>query len=676
MQVKGKGAMQTYWLLLKTSSQSHASTTDGSEVAFSLKEKMKKPSRAVGQKRREIWAGTDLEGVLGVTEIDEDIQRLVNWNVDVLLLLLKRVVTARIVNGVENKKISGDIEKQFSSNKLVLDDFQLVINMPEFDAEVASRTYNEDVELVPEVRKELHDYIIAIASGYRRNSFHNFEHASHVILSANKLLKRVMAADDCKPLDNALTCRELYNHTYGIGTDPLTQFAVVFSALVHDVGHEGVPNGVLGKMHPLLAEKYSGKAIAEQRSVDIAWDLLALPQFSHLRSSIYQSKTEYKRFRSLVVNGVMATDIFDKDLKELRDTRWETAFQTTERDSQVLKESMDRKATIVIEHIIQASDVAHTMQHFFIYSKWNERLFKEMYFGYLSGRLEKNPTEGWYEGEIWFFNNYVSTNQAEKSCCCLDLSKDPAVSFGAALIFPNSCGYFVLLDFSLYQVIPLARKLKECAVFGVSSDEYLNYALQNLKEWERKGRTLCDVMKKKANKEAREIGLLAGNVEIDEEEPEMDHPDIDLDSVEFGSLGDSSIDTSSGASMGSDFQDIPQEVRDSIENRIAEEVRMALEDSALPDPRVREVKDDGSRAFSVRSVKVPAGKIGIVIDTSDEGPVVHEVHVSSPVKGRIYPGDRITGVNGTSTHGMSQENLAILMASLKDKEREFQIESL
>ena len=220
-----------------------------------------------------------------------------------------------------------------------------------------------------------------------------------------------MAADDCKPLDNALTCRELHDHTYGIGTDPLTQFAVVFSALVHDVGHEGVPNSVLGKMHPLLSEKYSGKAIAEQRSVDIAWDLLLLPQFSHLRSSIYQTKNDYARFRSLVVNGVMATDIFDKDLKALRDTRWDTAFHTTEQESPVLKESMDRKATIVIEHIIQASDVAHTMQHFFIYSKWNERLFKEMYFGFLSGRLEKNPTEKWYDGEIWFFNNYVSVSR-------------------------------------------------------------------------------------------------------------------------------------------------------------------------------------------------------------------------------------------------------------------------
>lgn len=36
-------------------------------------------------------------------------------------------------------------------------------------------------------------------------------------------------------------------------------------------------------------------------------------------------------------------------------------------------------------------------------------------------------------------------------------------------------------------MIPLAKKLKDCGVFGVSSDEYLKYAENNRKEWEAKG---------------------------------------------------------------------------------------------------------------------------------------------------------------------------------------------
>jgi hypothetical protein len=37
-------------------------------------------------------------------------------------------------------------------------------------------------------------------------------------------------------------------------------------------------------------------------------------------------------------------------------------------------------------------------------------------------------------------------------------------------------------------VIPLTKKLKDCGVFGVSSDEYLNYAMHNREEWEAKGK--------------------------------------------------------------------------------------------------------------------------------------------------------------------------------------------
>jgi hypothetical protein len=69
--------------------------------------------------------------------------------------------------------------------------------------------------------------------------------------------------------------------------------------------------------------------------------------------------------------------------------------------------STNRKATIVIEHVIQALDVAHTMQHWNIYKKLNERLFLEMHLAHKKGRAPTDPSEGWYKGELWFFDNYV-----------------------------------------------------------------------------------------------------------------------------------------------------------------------------------------------------------------------------------------------------------------------------
>jgi hypothetical protein len=104
---------------------------------------------------------------------------------------------------------------------------------------------------------------------------------------------------------------------------------------------------------------------------------------------------------------------------------------------------MSYRVSTVLEHLIQASDVAHTMQHWHIYIKWNSRLFTEMYCAFKEGRMEKNPADFWYEGERGFFDFYI---------------------------------------------IPLAQKFKVSSLFGVSGAEYLDYAKKNRLDWENRGK--------------------------------------------------------------------------------------------------------------------------------------------------------------------------------------------
>ena len=192
---------------------------------------------------------------------------------------------------------------------------------------------------------------------------------------------------------------DLHDHTYGITLDPLTQFAVVVSALVHDVDHVGIPNFLLVNENQKLGRIYMNKSVAEQNSVAIAWTTLMEPRFNDLRHCLYTDIGELNRFRQLVVNTVFATDIFDNELQALRKNRWEKAFKSkTVEDG---KDGANRKATIVIAHLIQASDVAHTMQHWHIYQKWNERPFAEMTAAFQTGRSKNDPAPGWYqEGEL------------------------------------------------------------------------------------------------------------------------------------------------------------------------------------------------------------------------------------------------------------------------------------
>jgi hypothetical protein len=295
---------------------------------------------------------------------------------------------------------------------------------------------------------QLRDFVLTIASMYRDNPFHNFEHATHVALSVGMFLSKIVATEDKISDEDSATdydemvASTLHDQTYGITSDPLTQLACIFSALVHDVDHTGVPNTLLEKEDEVLSAAYGNKSIAEQNSFDIAWCLLMAPKYSGLRGAIYSDANEMERFRQLVVNSVMATDIMDKQANGFRRARWDRAFKEEDTGLYAGMDSMNRKATIVIEHIIQGSDIAHTMQHWRVYIKWNERLFDEMYAAYKEGRSDKNPYENWYKGEIGFFDFYI---------------------------------------------IPLAQKLKTCGVFGDLSDQYLNAAKNNRQKWEENG---------------------------------------------------------------------------------------------------------------------------------------------------------------------------------------------
>lgn len=236
--------------------------------------------------------------------------------------------------------------------------------------------------------------------------------------------------------------------------DPLTQFAVIFSALIHDVDHAGVSNSALAGENPALGSFYKHKSIAEQNSVDLAWHILMGEDFTELRWAIYATEDEFRRFRQIVVNTVLATDLIDKDLKKQRSGRWNKAFQATSAEMIVNgRESANRKATIAIEYLIQAADVAHTMQPWQVYRKWNERLFREMYTANKDGRTRSNPTTFWYQGELGFFD---------------------------------------------FCVIPLARKLKESGLLGESdSEEYLRSAWKNRQLWEKEGVAVVAEMQKK-----------------------------------------------------------------------------------------------------------------------------------------------------------------------------------
>jgi C-terminal processing protease CtpA/Prc len=215
-----------------------------------------------------------------------------------------------------------------------------------------------------------------------------------------------------------------------------------------------------------------------------------------------------------------------------------------------------------------------------------------MYFGYLQGRSEKDPSTSWYEGELWFFDFYV---------------------------------------------IPLARKLKECGVFGVSSEEYLDYAVRNRTEWARKGKEVAKTMLEGAMKEAHKKGLKRMD-SVDEDDEELSD------------------------SEGSVSKDAKPDV-------VAEPATDFAAAAATAGEAV-----EAASTKPAWIVQAPPGKLGIIIDTTVEGPVVHRLSVGSVMKLKLAPGDLITSIDGVKTLGLSADAISALMSSRAEHERSLTIQ--
>ena len=238
---KGKGRMTTFWLNQNTA---EVSSLNRSSLHNSRED----------------------------ASLHERLERCIDWNTELLVGLLKKVVAHRIaLRGPSAIKdaasASGHLKSKamnIGEGQLIVEEVANIIELPDFD-DRASGADPEAFVLPAKVVSQCRAYVAVVASMYRNNAFHNFEHATHVTMSVvrmgvvsvadfrlsflsltenilatsllqHKLLSRIVAPKlDGQGKDAATHEERLkHDHTYGITSDPLTQFSVVLSALVHD----------------------------------------------------------------------------------------------------------------------------------------------------------------------------------------------------------------------------------------------------------------------------------------------------------------------------------------------------------------------------------------------------------------------------------------------------------
>ena len=142
--------------------------------------------------------------------------------------------------------------------------------------------------------EKLSRLIAKIASGYNNTSYHNFSHATHVFLNGYILLK-----------------------ASNVDFSPVERAALLYSTIIHDIGHEGVPNAQLVKEEHPLAAKYEKLSVAENFSIDEGIALIEKDEYNALGCGLGCglgfTAVEMGHFKHLVRCIVLATDIGNRE---------------------------------------------------------------------------------------------------------------------------------------------------------------------------------------------------------------------------------------------------------------------------------------------------------------------------------------------------------------------------
>lgn len=402
--LKGLGEVPTYWLSLENERHSTAgSVASHSTIESALSEPSSNDELAFIKNQINDWKNPS---------------ELTSWHSMFLAKVLVRVVEAR---QAQSGQIEVDEEGLQTAEKSALFGHADPSECIQFSS-ITSHGLDSQSEgkLDKATMAQLKDFVQQILDAYNPHPFHNIQHASHVVLSLKKL----------------------FESTQESSLDPLTEFALVLSAFVHDVDHPGVSNEQLLSENDALAKIYKSSS-AERNSLDVFWNLFSQESFLELRRTVYQTTEELEHFRQVMVQAILATDVMDKSLQQDRVKQWEACVKSG------TGSTLNQRKTYVVEQLIQVSDIAHTMQPWEWYQKWNRKLYDEMSAAFRDGRGRTSPNDFWYEGEQAFYNGIV---------------------------------------------IPVATSLSHQLAFRKSAKAMLQNAQQNLQQWKDSGKEVVSSM--------------------------------------------------------------------------------------------------------------------------------------------------------------------------------------
>lgn len=207
-------------------------------------------------------------------------------------------------------------------------------------------------------------FLDSVRSGYFDNPYHNYSHAVDVVLSVYRLLN-------------------VLNWSKWLGE--METYALLVSALCHDLGHPGKTNPFLVETCHELSLRYNDKSPLENMHCSKLFILCK--DASKNVFSLFE-KTDYKRARSVCITAILATDNakhFDmvkevKKIYQINTDLCDAQMEDPENYADGYVMEVLRKDTMFwIKVMLHLADISNPLKPFGVYREWASRVLDEFF---------------------------------------------------------------------------------------------------------------------------------------------------------------------------------------------------------------------------------------------------------------------------------------------------------
>ncbi|KAH3749376.1 hypothetical protein DPMN_183873, partial [Dreissena polymorpha] len=190
----------------------------------------------------------------------------------------------------------------------------------------------------------LDSFLLALEAGYSKykNPYHNLVHGGDVAQTVHTILTQ-------SKLVNWLTDLEM--------------FATIVAALIHDFEHTGTTNNFHIQTSSDVALLYNDRAVLENHHISSGFRVMR-DEESNIINNL--SKEEYREFRNLVIDMVLATDM-------------SYHFQQIKNMKNLLSmpENIDKSKALSL--VLHCADISHPAKDWEIHKRWTDLLLEEFF---------------------------------------------------------------------------------------------------------------------------------------------------------------------------------------------------------------------------------------------------------------------------------------------------------